>query len=382
MDTELLTKRTVSESIFTRHAAIIESLIAVKSTSTRIIKRHLNEFNAQWNALQEAHDIYVITCLIDSSYSTENATRINLYSATFIRMEAACDKFIHEGQPVKGTASSSNSIKLERVKFRTFDGDIRQYPKFKSEFVKFVQPLCSPDQLTLVLKSYLCDSVRCLLNNTDHDIDAMWKRLDEKYGAIHKQIDCIMNDIKNLPRCDDGINTLKMIETVETAYSDLSCINAVDELQNSTIISLIEESMPTVMFKEWVKLAVSEDSSKNKFQKLLSFLQEWRHMIEYQDADIRKSPSPVSPISVCLASTHSHRCLIHTNEEHPVWRCRVFRAMSPAERRNVVNSRNACTLCLDIGHGSADCLKTFKCTVPGCNASHNFLLHDSYDATR
>ena len=178
-----------------------------------------------------------------------------------------------------------------------------------------------------------------------------------------------------------------MIDTIESAYSDLTCIDAADELCNSTIISFVEESMPKSMFSEWVKLAVSnaDCSTTSKFQKLLAFLQEWRRMIEYQDANIRSTPStwstPIVEASVCHSSTSGRKCLIHKNDEHPVWRCRIFRAMSPGKRHDIVSSSNACTLCLDIGHSLSDCPKTFKCTVPGCNASHNFLLHDPFSAS-
>ena len=35
----------------------------------------------------------------------------------------------------------SSSIRLEKLRFQTFDGDIRKYPKFKVEFQKYIQPL-------------------------------------------------------------------------------------------------------------------------------------------------------------------------------------------------------------------------------------------------
>ena len=44
---------------------------------------------------------------------------------------------------------------------------------------------------------------------------AMWERLDEKYGTIRKQIDCIMSDFKSLPVCNDARSTLNMIFFLE-----------------------------------------------------------------------------------------------------------------------------------------------------------------------
>ena len=63
------------------------------------------------------------------------------------------------------------------------------YPKFKADFTKFVAPICSSYEITFVLKSYLCESVRREIENLDHSIEEVWNRLDEKYGAVHKLID-------------------------------------------------------------------------------------------------------------------------------------------------------------------------------------------------
>ena len=263
---------------------------------------------------------------------------------------------------------------MERFKFPIFDGDIRKYAKFRSEFAKFVQPLCSANQLPFVLKSYLCESVRKDVENFDYDIDLMWQRLDLKYGAEQKLIDCIMFDIKNLPKSDNDPKTvLEIIRLIAAAHNDLKCINATNELRNSTILSLIEQHMPSVMYEEWVKLIVKV-TPLHKFDKLLPFLQDWKIRIEYENADIRTFVTERSPSMF----TDSRKCLIHRDCEHPVRRCRVFRSLSIAERINVVKTRNACTLCLETGHNTVDCKKVSKCSKFDCNKKHNVLLHDNY----
>ena len=199
-------------------------------------------------------------------------------------MEIACDKFISSKKPIDPTSSAtSNLIKLERIKFRTFDGDLRKFPKFKSEFETYVQPLCERNQLPFVLKSYLCDSVRREVEHIDHDIDAMWDRLNEKYGSIQKQIDYIMKDFKKLPACNTLESTLRMISCVENAEADLKCMDASNELENSLIISYIERSMSDEMLFDWGKMIANDEdrkSSHTKLPRLLEFLREWRWMIE------------------------------------------------------------------------------------------------------
>jgi len=143
------------------------------------------------------------------------------------------------------------------------------------------------------------------------------------------------------------------------------------ELENSTIISFIEESMSKPMFERWAqKIANDDDADGNKFQKLLSFLQHWKRMIEYNDSDIRSSTG------VDSSKTVVRKCLIHREEDHPIWRCRAFKAMTVRERYDIINSNNACTLCLEKGHCSTNCDKSFRCSASGCRSAHNVLLHD------
>ena len=164
-----------------------------------------------------------------------------------------------------------------------------------------------------------------------------------------------------------------MIRLSETAHSDLKCIDATAELHNSTILSLVEQCMPSLMLQEWVQLVVNE-CSKKKFDNLLPFLHSWKLRIEYQNTGIRKL-SPHQSSSQDTSTINVRKCLIHRDCNHPVWRCRVFRSLSSEKRFDIVKSAGACTLCLETGHTIAACPKPFKCLMPGCNASHNSLLH-------
>ena len=391
--------RTVCERMFAHECSVIHKLISVSSTPSRVLERHLSDLNCRWTSLQEKHFAYVAEFVSDPVEIAANDSLFTQYSDEYIRVESACVNSISSLSATNQTSfasfAASNSIKLERVKFRTFDGDVRKYPKFKSEFKTFVEPLCSAEQLAFVLKSYLCDSVRREVENCDHDVIKMWKRLDDKYGTVQRQVDCIMYDFKNLPVCHDNASTLKMIHLVETAASDLNCINAAHELENHMIISYIEESMTKPMLKEWAEHMLHDEDRKSgdtKFKKLIDFLQHCRWIIEYNDADIRKTrPSTTSNSSdtadtrksfaSATSNSRDGKCMIHINSGHQLWHCRVFKSMKASERFEIVKLNNACTLCLETGHSSSVCNKRFRCTVSQCGAAHNTLLHDHFTNT-
>lgn len=89
-----------------------------------------------------------------------------------------------------------------RIKFLCFDGDLRKYPKFKSDLLKFILPAYKKDQAAFVLKSYLEGTVNDEVESLD-DLQEIWTRLDRKYGDESKHIDAIMAEIKEIPICDD-----------------------------------------------------------------------------------------------------------------------------------------------------------------------------------
>ena len=249
---EFLIKRTVDERIFKRLHKVINSLLDAGNTTFRIIEKRLREFNERWIKLQEAHDFYVISCFTDAKDVDEQDKFIETFSTDFYTTESRCESYLTiEKNASHVNENSETAFKIERFKFPIFDGHVRKYAKFKYEFEKFVKPLCSPSQLPFALKTYLCDSVRSDVENCDHNVEEMWRRLDQKYGTKQKLIDNIISDIKRLPQCTSNPQQLlRMINTIEAANNDLKCVNANEELNNATIISMIEQRMSTAMHDE------------------------------------------------------------------------------------------------------------------------------------
>lgn len=96
-----------------------------------------------------------------------------------------------------------------------------------------------------MLKSYLSKDIKDEVDNLGDDVDKIWDRLDKKYGDQCKLVDAIMTDIKLIKTTsanDDG-STLHMINVIERAHRDLVHMGMEKEINNSTIISMIEERM-------------------------------------------------------------------------------------------------------------------------------------------
>ena len=82
----------------------------------------------------------------------------------------------------------------------------------------------------------------------DMDINMMWCRLGTKYGTKQKLIDCIISDIKRLPENNDSAQSQpEIICTIEAASNDLKFIEPAEELNNSTVLFMVEQHMSNKM---------------------------------------------------------------------------------------------------------------------------------------
>ena len=162
----------------------------------------LNETKSQLtnsiNNYQEIQQKHVILLENVGILESENSEILPMWDA-YYEVWNKIEVFKSQYKPNNGNVvdnSPSNSIRLEKLRFQTFDGDIRKYPKLKAEFQKYIQPLCKSDETAFILRSYLTDEISEEIDSLGDDIDQIWKRLDKKYGDAGKLVDDIMSEIK------------------------------------------------------------------------------------------------------------------------------------------------------------------------------------------
>ena len=88
-----------------------------------------------------------------------------------------------------------------------------------------------------------------------------------------------MADVKSVSLCDDANPTqiLSMINIIERAERDLNALGRSEEMNNSTIVSLIEGILPKSIEDDWLDVVTGtgdekENIRKNKFPELLKVL--------------------------------------------------------------------------------------------------------------
>ncbi|CAB4021210.1 Hypothetical predicted protein, partial [Paramuricea clavata] len=179
----------------------------------------------------------------------EECKRVNGEYVLLLDAETAGDEIAW----FTSNAMRGSTMKLERMKLPQFSGNIRDYPRFRSDFEKQILPELESGKVAYVLKSCLEGEAFDAIYNLDDDVTKMWKRLDEKYGLPSKLVDVVVYDIKNIKHLQEGDDQsfLELINTVEKGYQDLARINMESEISNSGTVSLIEERLPRDIKREW-----------------------------------------------------------------------------------------------------------------------------------
>ena len=104
-----------------------------------------------------------------------------------------------------------------------FDGDLREYPRFRKDFEIQVMPSLTNSTAPYTLRSCLRKKPMAVVKGVDDDIAEMWKQLDEQYGDPAKLAYVIINSVQRVKpiREGDGKQFVEFVEIVECGYRDL-----------------------------------------------------------------------------------------------------------------------------------------------------------------
>ena len=388
--------------IFRNHADCVRKLLQIESVkedpSVRAVEEAIADLRAQFSKCKEVN---ARVTLIDDGTVEEDMVLMKEIIDTFVTVKQLADRILEKfdtsylGNQRRSTCG--DSLKLERMKLPYFNGYVRDYIRFKSDFVKYVMPeITSKSKAAYVLKSCLCPITRSKVANIDDDLDAMWNRLDEIYGRVSKLVDVVMFGIKSVKPLKDGDNKgfLELVDIVEKGYQDLKRMNVEKEMSNATTVSFIEERLPRLIRREW-SLKVSQERAEdtNHFSALMEFLLEQRRAIEYEIMDIRNTPNDSNVVEGSVSSingnendkeikyhrkTDGYKCWIHKNDDHELESCTQYKNKSPTDKIRFLSGHGFCWNCLGKGHRSYECSKRSKCGINGCNWNHHPSLHEAH----
>ena len=288
--------------------------------------------------------------------------------------------------------SGACAFKMEKPKMPKFYGDVREYAIFRADFKHAIESRYSKRDAITFLRTCLQGKPLELIKGIGSDYDAAWEYLDSIYGDARFVSDTVMQDLVKFKSLRDGEDArfCDLVHLVKRCYNTLKEIGLPSDMDNSHMLSLIEQKMCADDRKVW-----SRDLEKSKQPATLNHLMTWM-TVEMKSRMRATAPLRTSNGSFSVHSVHKanddgnkasySKCWLCKSSTHWPDQCHKFAALNADDRLKAVKDNHACFSCLKRAgrdHRISNCSRRKQCTEKEngvqCSWYHHPLLHKSTD---
>ena len=287
--------------------------------------------------------------------------------------------------------SAACDFKMEKPKMPKFTGDVREYAIFRADFKHAIESRYSKRDSITFLRACLQGQPLDLIKGIGSDYDAAWEYLDSIYGDPRFVSDTVTQDIAKFRQLQHGEDArfCDLVHLVKRCYNTLKEVGVPQDMDNSHMLSIIEQKMCTDDRKVW-----SRDLEREGKSASLKGLMEWMS-VEMKSrmratAPLRSSSNSLRKVNHLQAQggedtkPTNHRCWLCRNSTHWPDQCPKFAALSIDDRLKKAKENHVCFSCLKRAgrdHRVANCSRRQQCTIEEngaqCNQFHHILLHKS-----
>ena len=280
------------------------------------------------------------------------------------------------------------TFKLEKPKLPVFAGNVRDYAIFRSDFKHAMEAKYSKGDSITLLRTCLRDKPLELIKGIGSDYDAAWEYLDSIYGDPRFVSDTVSQDIIQFKALQDGEDArfCDLVHLVKRSYNTLKEVGLPSDMNNSHMLSIIEQKMCADDRKVWAR-----DLEKEKKPATLEALMNWMN-VEMKSrmratAPIRIGSSGKRPVYHFRSDSDKpdwHKCWLCKTSSHWPDQCPKFISLSIDDRIATAKANHLSFSCLKRagrGHTMDNCKRKQQCTKlengTRCPRHHHQLLHKS-----
>ena len=190
--------RSVHLDGFNDQLLLIDKLIAVDYTIECLL-REKGCLERKYEEMCAAH--MKVMMLHPTDDKSEAKWQTNKYDL-FFKSINSLDKFIN----LKKNIVTPENFRMERVGVPKFDGNVRNYSRFITDFKKLVLPNIAPEQSAFTLRQCLTPEINAHIGNDD-DVTSMLKFLEIRYGDPEKLVESVIGEIQRFKRIDTIMTT-------------------------------------------------------------------------------------------------------------------------------------------------------------------------------
>ena len=166
--------------------------------------------------------------------------------------------------------STAPTAQMQKLKFPTFSGDIREYKRFRELFIHFTNHLNHIECLYQLVECMQRPAERNKIKPCT-DYHRAWQILDEHYGDDDRLVDILLRDIENLNSyaTKGRVNLAEMetfTESIQNFITQVEGINMTQDLNGRLLVTQIRRKLQEehcLLFLQRVADGKSEDSVRS-----------------------------------------------------------------------------------------------------------------------
>lgn len=274
-----------------------------------------------------------------------------------------------------------------------FDGDFTKWQGFRDRFIAAVHDnVRIPDVFKLQqLKSSVRGAAERVLGTwqlTEANYAAAWNCLREVYDDEYQIVQAHLRALDEMPRLERASNEgiRQLIDTTKESVRQLSTLNVPVQHWDLMLVYMLLRRLDEQNAEAWEMQR--EVARLPTLQEMLTFLERRARVLAHSEPEStlsRQSSTSslrskgkttskpvVKPSSSGVQSKPELRCY-HCGEEHPVFKCKKFMALSIASRKELVERWKLCSNCLSAKHSVERC-QAGACRRCGNKEKHNSIL--------
>ena len=285
-------------------------------------------------------------------------------------------------------------LSIPKLELPTFCGDPLEYPSFIAIFDESVDSKVNDDQIKLTrLLQYTTgpahNAIRnCSLVGGSAGYAEARKILKNRFGNDILVSQKLIDDLKQNKRVTSASDLQQLADDLVMAQAALSKIGKLHEIENQQTILEILDRCPRFVKDKWRKKALASKRDSGTYPPFSEFVKFISAQAEDWGDPVYGSQSvkSIKGSGVKLPSGSSHNisstpkqqsptpCVI-CNDNHRMFNCAKFRAMTPVARLQVVKDHKLCFVCGLPFHMSRSCKNQSVCPVPNCQRRHSKFIH-------
>ncbi|XP_031338175.1 uncharacterized protein LOC116167075 [Photinus pyralis] len=390
------------------------------------IKGRIKKINQQWEEYQDNHKKLLtlevkreefpyfrqnLMKAVDESYAKQIGVLLDLeIAATPMQAPSQAPHFPpelvellqalraqpHTQPPVQPVVQLQSQ--LPRINLPKFDGNYTHWPQFRDLFTSLVgsKPNLPPVEKFHNLKTSLEKEALQLINNlaiTDDNYQIAWDKLKNKYENKRLLVNAHLASLDAIPPAkSESATELKriLLSTIEAKDALQALGRPVDNHEDWLVHKTTKRLDPQTR-RDW-ETANGAANDPISFGELQKFLETRIKALEainektltnpakqvHQTKSFfpyKKGKSDVSSHHVAttkLQNSSSPRTCSLCSQEHFIWKCDQYKALSPCEKRQTIISKNLCLNCLG-AHKVQECKSRFHCFK--CSEKHHTSMH-------